>query len=170
MDIPTFTSVSPELWGRPFWEFLDAIVATFPKENPSIDHRNAVYELMRSLCYLLPCPVCRKHYIDFLQNNNLDNALNSRKALLEFYFLLKKDVATRTNKNFTARKPEDLWTTITRRLKLTKPGPIPQVVFKTTSTSKTTNVSNAKPFRVPTRSYANLQARVKPKGCGCGGK
>lgn len=158
MDLPTCTSLAPELWGRSYWEFLDAIVATFPKDNPSVEHRNAVYEMMRSLRILLPCPVCRKHYADFLQKNDLDRALFSRKSLVEFYFLLKKDVATRTNKNFLFRKPDEMWSSLARRLRLTKMAPMPQTVSTPTAPGK------GRSFRIPTR---KVLAPPKPKGCGC---
>lgn len=162
MDLPNFSSIGPEIWGRSFWEFLDAIVATFPKDSPSIEHRNAVYELMQSLRYLLPCPVCRKHYYDFIQRNSLDHALLTRKTFITFYFLLKKDVAGRTGKNFPFKTPDDLWQNMVRRLKLVKSTPVsPMTLQQTQPTGK-------KPFRVPTRIYNNNQnsSNVK-KGCGC---
>lgn len=156
MDLPTFTSITPDMWGRSFWEFLDSIVATFPRDNPSVEHRNAVYDLMHSLRFLLPCPDCRKHYVEFLSKNKLDNALISRKTFVEFYFLLKKDIANRTRKNFLTKNPGELFISITHRLKLTKPG---QTVLA--------QPQNNKPFRVP-RVRTVRSASVKPKGCGCG--
>lgn len=156
MDLPTFSAIGPEVWGRSYWEFLDAIVATFPKDNPPVDHRNAVYDLLNSLRFLLPCPTCRKHYADFLQKHSLDQALICRKTLVEFYFLLKRDVSHRTNKNSTLRNPDELWQTIIRRMKLAKP------------TSASLQVTTAKqPFRVPARVYNNAASATVKKGCGC---
>ena len=161
MDLPTFSSIEPDVWGRSFWEFLDAIVATFPKDSPSIDHRNAVYEMMQSLRYLLPCPECRKHYCNFIQRNPLDHALLSRKSLLEYYFLLKTDVASRTGKNLPVKTPDDMWQYMVRRLKLVKATAVsPQVLRASQPTPK-------KPFRVPTRIHNNQQNTVTKKGCGC---
>lgn len=163
MDLPNFPSVGPEIWGRSFWEFLDAIVATFPRDNPAIEHRNAVYELMQSLRFLLPCPVCRKHYCDFLQRNPLDHALLSRKTLIEFYFLLKKDVAGRTGKNLAFKNPDDLWQYIVRRLKLARTTATSPATLQASQISST-----KKPFRVPTRIHNNNQnLNNLKKGCGC---
>lgn len=151
MDLPTFPSIGPEIWGRSFWEFLDAIIATYPRENPSTEHRGALYNLLHSLQHLLPCPTCRKHYQEFLHTRPLD--LSSRKSLMEFYFTLKRDIAVRTGKPFPFRSPDELWHNITRRLRLARNGPI----------------ATPKPiFRVPGR--VNQLATATKKGCGCGGK
>ena len=165
MDLPTFSSIGPEIWGRPFWEFLDAIVATYPKDNPSPEQRKAVYDLLQSLRYLLPCPICRQHYNEFIQRHPLDTALVSRKSFVDFYFLLKKDVALRTNKGFQFGSPPDLWQFILRKLKLVRINPqnprVPQPITKSPVN---------KPFRVPARlNNALLQTQAK-KGCGCGKK
>lgn len=156
MDLPTFTSITPDMWGRSFWEFLDAIVATFPKDCPNVEHRNAVYDLMHSLKFLLPCPDCRKHYVEFLSKNSLDNALISRKTFVDFYFLLKRDIANRTRKNFLIKNPNELFIGITRRLKLTKIGQ-----------NVVSQPLHHKPFRVP-RVRVGTSASTKTKGCGCG--
>lgn len=156
MDLPTFSSIGPEVWGRSFWEFLDAVIATFPRENPSTEQRNAVYDMMQSLRHLLPCPVCRRHYNEFLQKHRLDNALYSRRSLVDFYFLLKKDVAMRTTHTFPFKSPDDLWLNITRRLKL----------VKTTPPSQLQNIQQKPIFRVPRRTNAVATTTTK-KGCGC---
>lgn len=158
MDLPTFPSIGPEVWGRSFWEFLDAIIATYPRENPSAEHRAAVHDLLRSLQHLLPCPTCRKHYQEFLHTYPLD--LSSRKSLVEFYFTLKRDIAVRTGKPFPFRSPDELWQNITRRLKL--------VPNRQAPTLKATG-SGKPPFRVPGRVSQAATAVVK-KGCGCGKK
>jgi len=158
MDLPTFSSIGPEIWGRSFWEFLDAIVATFPKDNPSAEHKKAVYDLMQGLRYLLPCPTCRKHYNEFIQKTPLDNVLVSRRAFVHFYFLLRKDVAMRTNKGFPIKTPDELWQNITRKLRLVKASPKLQVAQK-----------SAVKFRVP-RSLNPRAVIPTTKGCGCGKK
>jgi hypothetical protein len=184
MDLPTFPSIGPEIWGRSFWEFLDAIVATFPKDNPSIEQRNAVRDLLQSLRYLLPCPTCRKHYNDFVNSHPLDHALVSRRSFVDFYFLLRKDVAGRTNGGFPYHSPDDLWRSITQRLKLTSGGIPPRAVpnsggvvrnsvqqripLAVAARSAQKNQGRP-PFRVPGRinNNATATATVK-KGCGCG--
>lgn len=157
MDLPTFSSVDPKLWGRPFWEFLDCIVATFPKDNPSIEHRNAVYDVLQSLRILLPCPTCRKHYCDFLQRHQpLEQVLLSRRSFIEFYYNLKKDVSERVKKNMIVKNPDDMWKTITRRLRLVKPPAHPAANHDTKTLFRTPRVNNV------------MISKMPKSGCNCG--
>lgn len=161
MDLPTFSSLGPEIWGRSFWEFLDAIVVTYPRENCSPEHRNATKQMMLSLVHLLPCPVCRKHYSEFLNRHSLDAALNSRRSFVEFYFLLKKDVSGRTKGGLAAKTPDELWTILIRRMKLARPTAAQLLLAKPTA---------RQPFRVPARVGNVASTSLVKKGCGCGKK
>lgn len=162
MDAPTVPFIEPEVWGRSFWEFLDAIVATFPRDNPSPEHRNAAYDLLSGLAVLLPCPTCRKHYADFLQRHPLDHALLSRRDLVQFYFLLRNDVAGRTRKNMHAHNPDELWTSIVRRMKVATVSGARTALLATTPKQR---------FRVPSRVANVANGKGEPrKGCNCGGK
>lgn len=154
MDTVPF--IEPEVWGRSFWEFLDAIIATYPKDDPPPEHRNATYDLLKGLATLLPCPTCRKHYAEFIQRHPIDQALVSRGELVRFYFLLRQDVAGRTRKSMPARSPEELWAFIVRRLRV-----VPAPAVRTSATLK-------QRFRVPSR-VANVSSEPR-KGCNCGGK
>lgn len=166
MDLPTIPSIGPEVWGRSFWEFLDAIVAIYPKENPSAEQRTAMHDLLQSLQYLLPCPTCRKHYHDFVQTHSLEEALSSRRSLMNFYFLLKKDVSVRTGKGFSFPSPDDLWLSILRRLRLVANTPVARLSVLQKPLQKPTG---RVPFRVPRRASATA-AVVTKKGCACGKK
>ena len=167
MDLPTFPSIAPEVWGRSFWEFLDAIVAVYPREKPSAEHRAAAQNLFQSLQHLLPCPTCRRHYQEFVRTHPLD--LSSRRSLLDFYFNLKRDIAIRTGKPFPFGSSEDLWQNITRRLRLVRNMPTLAPMARTPFTQKAAAARTGRPpFRVPVRANATV-ASVK-KGCGCGKK
>lgn len=165
MDLPTFQSIGPEIWGRSFWEFLDAIVATYPRENPSAEQRAATHDLLMSLRYLLPCPTCRKHYQDFIDTHPLDAALSSRRSLMDFYFTLKKDISARTGKNLPFSSTDDLWQNMTRRLRLVRNVPTtqPNRLQKPATNGKSV-------FRVPTRATNAAAKAIVKKGCGCGKK
>ena len=185
MDLPTFSSIGPEIWGRSFWEFLDAIIATYPRENPSAEQHAAVRDLLQSLRYVLPCPTCRKHYNDFVQTHPLDQALASRRSLLEFYFTLKKDIAIRTGKGFAFSSPDDLWLNITRRLRLVPNVPAQMARVQPPAPTRTPPIQPTrlpmmqraaappakKPvFRVPARMNNAAAKAIVKKGCGCGKK
>jgi len=183
MDLPTFSSIGPEIWGRSFWEFLDAIIATYPRENPSAEQHAAVRDLLQSLRYVLPCPTCRKHYNDFIQTHPLDQALVSRRSLLDFYFTLKKDIAVRTGKGFAFTSPDDLWWNITRRLKIVSNVPAQMARAPSVPTIATVqpnrlsiikkpapSLPTKKVFRVPARMNNAAAKAIVKKGCGCGKK
>ena len=183
MDLPTFSSIEPEIWGRSFWEFLDAIIATYPRENPSAEQRAAAQELLQSLRHLLPCPTCRKHYNEFVQTHSLDQALSSRRSLMDFYFTLKKDIAIRTGKGFLFSTPDDMWHNITRRLRLVPnvpaemtrvPAPTRRAPVQPTRLPMMQKQKPAPPgkpvFRVPARMNNATAKAVVKKGCGCGKK
>lgn len=161
MDAPTVPFIEPEVWGRSFWEFLDAIVATYPRDDPPPEHRNATYDLLTGLATLLPCPTCRKHYAEFIQKHPVDQALLSRGDLVRFYFLLRRDVAARTRKNTLFHSPEQLWTAIVRRMKVVA-----------ASSAKPAALAAKQRFRVPSRvaNVGSSNGGEPRKGCNCGGK
>jgi len=114
----TFTAIDPRLWGKSTWEFLDTIVATYPHEKPSLEHRDAVFTLMDSLAVLLPCPLCREHYKDFRKRNSLSEALNSRDSFIDFYYNFQKEIAERNNTKLRFNNTNDMWKQMAMRLKL----------------------------------------------------
>lgn len=180
MDLPTIVSVGPEIWGRPFWEFLDAIIATYAKDNPSDEQRDAVAGVMNGLRYVLPCPECRAHYNTFLSRHPIENALGSRKSLIEYYFLLKQDVANSKKQNFMFKSPDDLWQFMLRRMKLIEQTPPPQlplpqpqnnrVVRSIRSHHHPSHSQPQNPTGTQQRRASIRSANAPPinKGCGCG--
>jgi len=121
MDIlrsQTITAVDPRIWGRSTWEFLDTIVATYPHENPSLEHKHSVLSLMDSLLILLPCPTCRNHYKEFRKNHSLIDALQSRSTFISFYYKFQKDVADRNHTTLRFQDENDMWRKIATRLRL----------------------------------------------------
>ena len=60
--------LSKSEWGPKLWEFLHACSFAFPDE-PSPEQSQAFEKLLEALKVLLPCPMCREHYNDFLSNN-----------------------------------------------------------------------------------------------------
>ena len=115
--LPTISSLNPRYWGKPTWEFLDMIVATYPLENPTEDRKNAVFELMDSLLILLPCPKCRLHYKEFRKHHSLTDALQSRATFIEFYYQFQKDVADNGNHHLPFHNSHDMWKQILSRFK-----------------------------------------------------
>ena len=53
--------ISPNRWGRTFWNTLHYVSLGYPETNPSPEVREAAYSMLVSLQYLLPCKSCREH-------------------------------------------------------------------------------------------------------------
>lgn len=58
----------PSLWGGHVWESLHYMTLGYPERDPPAQVRQAAYDLMFSLQYLLPCIFCREHLADIYQN------------------------------------------------------------------------------------------------------
>lgn len=111
-NIPTQEKIPPHLWGKSAWDFMDALVLTYPRENPPIARRNAMYNYFESLSELLPCPDCRHHYQEYLSKHPLHVALSSRKTLLDFYYDLRNEVNVRNTGRPVFRSVSDLWSQV----------------------------------------------------------
>lgn len=123
LNIPTIEYLSPSLWGKSAWEFLDMLIITYPKDSPSIEKRDAVHDVFQSLCKLLPCPECKKHFIEYTTKHSVLHALNSRRHLIDFYFNLRREIALRSNKPFRFRNPEELWNHLLIRFQIPRNKP-----------------------------------------------
>ena len=120
LNIPTQDKLPASMWGKTAWEFLDIMVLTYPRENPPITKRDAMHNLFDSLGELLPCPDCRNHYKQFLSDNSLLYALESRTKLLTFYFKLKQEVSKNTGKK-KFNSINEMWYQILVKYQLWKP-------------------------------------------------
>ena len=55
-------------WGPKLWDFLHACSFAFP-DNPTPEQTQAFEKLLEALRVLLPCPNCRQHYNEFIEEN-----------------------------------------------------------------------------------------------------
>jgi hypothetical protein len=166
-DIPTPKSVSPALWGRNTWEFLEMIVATYPRENPDIPKRDAVLNVIEGLGEILPCPECAGHYKTFISKEDLGDVISDRRRLYDFYYRLRADTAARTGERFASSK-EKLWRDIMSRYGLL-PSPVktnriraPVVHPVIQNTRHTSNIQTT-----PENLKAKILAAPR-RGCNCG--
>ena len=67
-------------------------------EAPSEDTKTKVFNFFNIEVKRIPCYVCRKHYTEFIDKNNLKDACNSRKNLCKFLIDLHNDVNKDTKK------------------------------------------------------------------------
>lgn len=74
-------------WGPRGWIFIHAISFSYP-ETPTLEHRRAMYDFIRSLPTLLPCAKCRRHFLEFVDELGVSGeshvVFSSRYAISKF--------------------------------------------------------------------------------------
>jgi hypothetical protein len=78
-------NISPLLWGKSGWIFLNSIALTYKPEN-----KEKYRTFLQQLEFILPCVKCGEN----LKKNipNIDNALESKDKLMEFLLNIRNDI------------------------------------------------------------------------------
>jgi len=116
MDIPTPASLPPALWGRNTWEFIEMLIISYPISNPPFGKRDAVLNFFENLGELLPCTECASHYKTFIQTESLEDHVQGRSNLFEFYYRLRSNIAGNTQSSIPSR--EEVWRNMLTRYHL----------------------------------------------------
>ena len=61
--------ISTRKWGATMWDAMHFVSLGYPEDNPSLQVRQAAYQFMSSLPYLLPCMICRAHLSETYQGD-----------------------------------------------------------------------------------------------------
>lgn len=66
--------MNQNIWGRHLWFFLHTLTFNYPL-NPTKENKEQMMQLLNSLKNLIPCSVCRKHYVQNITEHEpqLDN-------------------------------------------------------------------------------------------------
>lgn len=81
-----------------YWEYLHYFSYCYP-EIPSEDDIDEVIKLTNVMKTSgIPCPICTRHFNDFIRGKNIKVIASSRESLVSFYFELHNDVNKRNNK------------------------------------------------------------------------
>jgi hypothetical protein len=83
--------IPPEAWGPFFWHTIHIIALGYPME-PSHAHKKSAKEFYESLKILIPCPICKEHYIAHLEKYPLTPHLDRRTDLFRWTVLLHNEV------------------------------------------------------------------------------
>lgn len=89
-------SQDPKIWGASAWKYLDAVASSIPtdwkKENMD---KTLLYERISNFWTFLylPCETCMEHYLAYLTEHPLDNALTTRDSFQQWYHHLKVYIA-----------------------------------------------------------------------------
>jgi len=81
----------PEIWGPFFWHTIHITALGFPAE-PSYGHKKAARDFYESLKFLIPCPVCRDHYVQHMDKYPITPHLDRRSDLFKWTVLLHNEV------------------------------------------------------------------------------
>ena len=83
--------IPPEVWGPFFWHTIHIVALGYP-QNPEYSDKKAAKEFFESMQNLIPCPICRKHYVSHMAKLPITTALDNRKDLFRWTIDLHNDV------------------------------------------------------------------------------
>jgi len=91
--------IPPEVWGPFFWHTIH-ISALGYSNKPTYAQKKAAKEFYESLGVMIPCPICREHFVKHLELYPLTPHLDSREDLFKWMVTLHNAV------NKSLKKPE----------------------------------------------------------------
>ena len=81
-----------KVWGQYLWRTLHSLTFCFPVENITKEKRELFINLFKLLEKVLPCPVCRKHYIKKLKEKPISHNVNNRNSLVKWLVNLHNNI------------------------------------------------------------------------------
>jgi hypothetical protein len=90
------TTISKDTWGSVYWDLLHLYSSVI--YDPAVDRENAK-QFMNTIRNTLPCPQCQHHMDMFMQQNNINKALQTKDSFAKYIFNLHNEA----NKN--SKKP-----------------------------------------------------------------
>lgn len=89
--------MSPAVWGPIFWTTMH-IVSLGYSTNPTTKEQEGAVQFYESLQEVIPCPICRSHYKEFLTNMPVREAVKNRTTLIQWVFNIHNEVNKKLNK------------------------------------------------------------------------
>jgi hypothetical protein len=86
-------------WGPIFWAFFHIITLNYP-DDPTGEEINLAKDLIKSIYYILPCRMCRDHYLENITANPLKSDDTSSKNKFMAWFINFHNIVNKiTGKN-----------------------------------------------------------------------
>uniref|UniRef100_A0A6C0C210 thiol oxidase n=1 Tax=viral metagenome TaxID=1070528 RepID=A0A6C0C210_9ZZZZ len=104
-----------EIWSVPCWLFFHGFAARINKEFYDNNYLKIWISVYQNICLNLPCPMCRKHAVDYISKSK-EQEINTKEKLIIYLFNFHNYVNLRINK--PQYKIDDL--EIYKRLKMKK--------------------------------------------------
>ena len=79
--------VGPSVWGPIFWKTMH-IVSLGYSESPSNEEQQAAIQFYESLIHMIPCPICKEHYLQNITKLPVRNAVANRDTLVSWVFTM----------------------------------------------------------------------------------
>jgi hypothetical protein len=89
--------IPPQTWGPFFWHTIHIVALGYPTD-PSHGHKKAAKEFFESLKFLIPCPICKDHYVEHMEKYPITPHLDRRSDLFRWTILLHNEVNKALNK------------------------------------------------------------------------
>jgi hypothetical protein len=89
--------IPPEVWGPFFWHTIH-IAALGYSQQPTYSDKKAMREFFESLQTIIPCPICRTHYISHMGKMPISASLDTRADLFRWTVDLHNEVNTMLGK------------------------------------------------------------------------
>jgi hypothetical protein len=87
----------PTAWGPFFWHTMHIVALGYPSKA-AYSHKKAAKDFFESLQFLIPCPICREHYSQFLHEHPITPFLDRRDDLFKWTVLIHNEVNTKLGK------------------------------------------------------------------------
>ncbi len=92
-----------EYWNN-YWKCLHLLSIIYPN-NPNMDMKISIKRLFKKLSGDgLTCNNCRRHFIKYLSDKNIEKIVSSKEKLIKFFLGLHNDVNKRNNKREWSRE------------------------------------------------------------------
>lgn len=89
--------IPPEVWGPFFWHTIH-IAALGYSQQPTYSDKKAMREFFESLQTIIPCPICRTHYVSHMSKMPISASLDKRADLFRWTVDLHNEVNTMLGK------------------------------------------------------------------------
>ena len=76
-----------KIWGPYFWFTLHTITLSYP-DKPTYENKRQFNDFFMVLQHVIPCNVCKEHYIKHISNFPISTALDSKEHLVMWLFNL----------------------------------------------------------------------------------
>lgn len=82
-------------WGEPFWNLFHTMAEKIIPEN-YFRLKTEMFEIIRAICYNLPCPDCANHARNYINGINI-NTIHTPQQLKEMFYVFHNFVNARKN-------------------------------------------------------------------------